>query len=168
MHICFTVTEDDYINFNLHFHIIENKKTITSFIKIILLCSIFLFLSLVAITSNYIYSFLISILFVFILNYKKQYFLENSIKKTIKQNLSNGNFIENLGDINLSINNSEIIYINSTTNVTSIHKNILKTVEYKDLLLIYLSNTTSIIIPLKYFKDDEHKNNFIKTIECFK
>ena len=171
MKLEFSITEEDYIKFNIR-HLDTSKTYRNSIFKQrYILPIIFLIIPffLVKISKIHFLNWMTvyGALFVIWICFYKKYFIWK-VKRSIKKRLREGNNNELLGKRTFEICDDEIIetteYGKGSTNIKSV-EDIFINDEYA---FIYINRMQAYIIPLRAFENRQEKDNFIKYLKSIK
>ena len=167
MEINFEVTKEDYIKFNLY-HVENSPSQKKNFILLRYLVPVLFSIPIYFIGTNLfkqpsVYWAIVAVLFsvIWIITYPKQY--RALVKKETEKLISEGDNSEIFGQKNMIIDD-EAITIHHKSSSERILKNAIKDVKvYDDIIIIYLSSITAIIIPTRYL-DKDLVDDFIKKV----
>ena len=167
MEINFEVTKEDYIKFNLY-HVENSPSQKRNFILLRYLVPVLFSIPIYFIGTNLfkqssVYWAIVAVLFsvIWIITYPKQY--RALVKKETEKLISEGDNSEIFGQKNMIIDDEAVI-IHHKSSSERILKNAIKDVKvYDDIIIIYLSSITAIIIPTRYL-DKDLVDNFIKKV----
>ena len=171
MEINFEVTKEDYIKFNLY-HVENSPSQKRNFILLRYLVPVLFSIPIYFIGTNLfkqpsVYWAIVAVLFsvIWIITYPKQY--RALVKKETEKLISEGDNSEIFGQKNMIIDDEAVI-IHHKSSSERILKNAIKDVKvYDDIIIIYLSSITAIIIPTRYL-DKDLVDDFIKKLAIFK
>lgn len=171
MEIKFEITEEDYIKFNLyHAENSPSLKRTHNLIRYVLplLCAVPIYsIGTYIFKQPRIYWSFIAILFVaiWILIYPPKY--KRLIQKQIKKLLHEGDNSSIFGKKTLLIEADNIKVISELSSEAISKKSIKAIKVYDDMVLIYLSGFTAIIIPSRYL-NDESREYIMNELDSFK
>ena len=167
MEINFEVTKEDYIKFNLY-HVENSPSQNRNFILLRYLVPVLFSIPIYFIGTNLfkqpsVYWAIVAVLFsvIWIITYPKQY--RALVKKETEKLISEGDNSEIFGQKSMVIDDEAVI-IHHKSSSERILKNAIKDVKvYDDIIIIYLSSITAIIIPTRYL-DKDLVDDFIKKV----
>lgn len=171
MEIKFEIIEEDYIKFNLYHA--ENSPSLKKSYHLMryvlpLLCAIPIYTigTYIFKQPSIYWSFIaISFVIIWILVYPNKY--KRLIQKQTKKLLQEGDNSTFFGKKTLLFEDDNIKLISECSSETILKKSIKTIKIYDDMILIYLSGFTAIIIPTRYLNDESRKyimNEFNKIL----
>ena len=163
LEIKFEITEEDYINFNLH-HVGDSpsqKKTYNILRYLLpIICTIPIYsIGTVLFKQPKVYWAIIAILFllIWIITYPKQH--TKLITREAKKMLKEGDNSSIFGDKTMIIDKETMKVFNETSSETTSRSSIKDIKLYDDMILIYLNSITAEIVPTRCL--DENQKNFL-------
>ncbi len=163
MKLKYSLTKDDFINFNLNYMHNSNSLKKTLFINRFIVPLIFLIIPflLYDIADMEFIIFMITFILLFILwisFYNK--FVDNINRKRLNKILNENNPNDLLGERVLEIIGDKIKITNSSgENIIRVNS-IKKIIENDNYIFVYINSITAIIVPLMTFRSDEEKDTF--------
>lgn len=161
MEIQFEITEEDYINFNLH-HIGDSPSQKRTYNILRYLLPIIFTIPIYSIGTFIfkqpkIYWAIIGGLFalIWIITYPKKH--EKLIKKETKKLLKEGDNSSIFGKKTMTIDEKNMIVTSETSSETTSRRSIKSIKFYDDMILIYLSSIMAEIVPTRYLDEKEKK-----------
>lgn len=171
MKLDYQLTEEDYIEFNLHHMSVSKayKRAIFSqrcIFFLLLLMLTFLF-SRTSELHWSVWAVLFGIMYVFfILFFPKR--LKKLTENRIKKMLREGDNSDFLGPQFLEITEAGISKKSNSSEKKNGWDSVQKVEESKNLILIYVSSLSAYMIPKKVFENEEKKNEFLAMIQRMK
>lgn len=171
MKLEFNITEEDYINFNIHHMDISKTYRRTIFKQRYIVPIIFLIVPFVLDKISKIpFSYWMAIyggLYIIWACFYKKYIIWK-VKKSIKKKLNEGNNNGVLGEKTFEICEDEIIetseFSKSSTNIKSV-EDIFINEEY---IYIYINHMQAYIVPIRAFINEKGKKEFIENMKSIK
>ncbi|MBN1046063.1 YcxB family protein [Clostridium botulinum] len=172
MKLEFSIEEEDYINFNMHY--LDNSKKLkqSMYIFRFILPIIISFLIVYIISKIVRYHIIVLVIAYFLIYFIWIYFFEKSVdestRKRIKKVLSEGKNKGLLGKRTFEINDNYIKdsnkYRTQIVNINALEK-IFITDEY---VFFYISSISAFIVPLRIFESNEEKEEFKNYVNSIK
>ena len=170
MELRYEVTEEDYINFNVH-HAENSKshKKIYNMIKYLLpiFLGIIIYLTGPSLFNQpRLYWGIISILFILIWIVRFPKIYKRIIRRSVKSMLKDGDNSSMICENTMTIEDGEIkVTSEYSTEITS-KAGIKEVKTYEDMILIYISGFSAHIVPTRYLTE-ENKEKLLKELEDY-
>lgn len=165
MEIRYTVTEHDYIQYNLyhHGHSPSSKRTIALFrfgVPVALVI-----LSLLTIRHHNLLAWLPAIIIAVIWFALTPGLFRRSIGKNVKKLMYEGRCSEFIGDFSVALQENNIRYAGQGQTIETVYSRVERVEHDAERLYIYIGSLSAIIIPIRFFQDDAQKQAFLDLLE---
>lgn len=161
MQINYTVTENDYVQYNLFHHKNSPSTKNTVMIMRFILPAILLVLGLLSIRHHNWAAWLPLIIIAVVWVCITPGFFRRGIAKNVKKLMYEGRCSEFIGDFSLTLSADHICYAGNGQTLKSAYYRVERIEHDNERLYIYLGSLTAIIIPKAAFKDAAEKQAFL-------
>lgn len=164
MELRYTVTENDYIQYNLyhHAHSPSTRRTVAIFrfgVPVILVI-----LSLLTIRHHNLFAWLPAIILAVLWLALTPGFFRRSIAKNVKKLMYEGRYSEFIGDFTVTLLDDTIRYAGNGQTMETAYNRVERVEHDAERLYIYIGSLSAIIIPLRDFKDEAEKQAFLNLL----
>lgn len=165
MQINFTVTETDYVQYNLY-HLAHSPAAKRS-LQLWRWGLPIAFIVLITLMGSWhsVYGWLPPVVFAVAWWLGLPAWHRRSIAKNVKRLMYEGQSSEFLGDFEVTLGDSTLKYAGNGQTIEVVYSRVAKIVRDKERLYIYLGSLTAIIMPVKYFADEGEMQRFLDLLE---
>lgn len=165
MEILYTVTEDDYVAYNLFHYEHSPSSRRTMLITRLILPVIVVLITLISGSYRSPIAWIPPVVVAVIWFFVMPPFFKNSIKKNVRRMISEGRRVSFLGDFKLSLHDNYLRNEGDGVATESAYWRIEKIRRDQERLYVYIGSITSLIIPFRYFKDEDEVQQLVSLLE---